>query len=62
MRTAVQILADFDDPRGASPPLNEVDSVTSSIRRRVLLETLLDIREELVEMNSRRNKGKHAGE
>ena len=52
MRTVAQILADFDKPRSATPPLNEVDSTTNSIRDRVLLETMLDIRALLVEVKT----------
>ena len=52
MREAAVILAEFDDPTTATPPLNEVDSTTNSIRDRVLLETMLDIRALLVEVKT----------
>ena len=52
MREDAVILAEFDDPAIATPPLNEVDSTTNSIRDRVLLETMLDIRALLVEVKT----------
>jgi hypothetical protein len=50
MRTSVVILSDFDDPLGVTPPINEVDSITDSIRARLNIEILLDMRELLVEV------------
>lgn len=52
MRTIAQILSDFDDPSSATPPINTVDSTTNSVRDRVLVETMLDIRAQLVAGNA----------
>lgn len=42
MRTTEEIMADFDNPDGTS---SVHDSAVSSIRGRVLLETMLDVRQ-----------------
>ncbi len=52
MRTSVAILADFDDPDSATPPLNDVDSTTNSIRDRLSVEVLLDTRDLLVDVKA----------
>lgn len=52
MRTSAEILAEFDSPANSNHVATGIASPISTVRERAQLETLLDVRDELVEMKS----------